>query len=229
MINDKMLGWVVADSKQEAIKVLEYMLEQTKQLDNDIDVVNIYAKKDESREVNITPEMESTREASKIPLRNRKEAMEVLISLEELIEKYGFVSLSDYYDLCGKPSEFTDNKYGWKDMKRTAIAMNKYGYILELPKATLLEVNETKEDLKTFDDYIKKYKVKIVSAPYELHNGIIYRVEYPDGYVQKYNVSRVDLLRAKNSLDLEPSIVKWLEEDYLKYLSKNKEGSEHDS
>ena len=49
---------------------------------------------------------------------NKKEADDIMISLEALLEEQpdAGVSVSDYYDAFGVTTEHTDNKYGWYDL-----------------------------------------------------------------------------------------------------------------
>ena len=53
-----------------------------------------------------------------IILDNRGEAEEVLSRMDELIDTYGLVSVADLYDLVGVTGNYTDNKYGWTDIRR---------------------------------------------------------------------------------------------------------------
>ena len=46
------------------------------------------------------------------------DALSVLSSMKEIIVNYGCVSIADYYDLAGLPSNvYTNTKYGWLDLK----------------------------------------------------------------------------------------------------------------
>ena len=68
-------------------------------------------------------------------LPTRYEAEEVLRSLDDLIETYRIVSVADMYDLVGISGQYTDNKYGWKNLRNARPFRVRDGYILELPKA----------------------------------------------------------------------------------------------
>lgn len=67
---------------------------------------------------------------------NRGEAEEVLSRMDELIDQYGVVSVGDLYDLVGITGNYTDQKYGWTNI-RTAEPqrLRDGGYMLKLPKA----------------------------------------------------------------------------------------------
>ena len=70
-----------------------------------------------------------------IILDSRGEAEEGLTRMDELIDTYGNVSVADLYDLVGKSSEYTDNKYGWTNIRNAEPIRVRDGYMLKLPKA----------------------------------------------------------------------------------------------
>lgn len=71
-----------------------------------------------------------------IILESRGEAEEVLSRMDELIDTYGNVSVADLYDLVGKSCEYTDQKYGWTNIRNAEPIRVRDGYMLKLPKAT---------------------------------------------------------------------------------------------
>lgn len=74
-----------------------------------------------------------------IILENRGEAEEVRNHLVDLIIDYGQATVSDLYDLVGITGEFTDNKYGWTDLRSSSVGRVREGYVLNLPKPKLLD------------------------------------------------------------------------------------------
>lgn len=70
-----------------------------------------------------------------VVLETRGEAEEVLSRMDELIDTYGVVSVADLYDLIGKSCEYTDNKYGWTNIRNAEPIRVRDGYMLKLPKA----------------------------------------------------------------------------------------------
>lgn len=71
-----------------------------------------------------------------IILDNRREAEDVLCRMDELIATYGLVSVADMYDLVGITGEYTDNKYGWTDIRSASIVRTRDGgYMIKMPKA----------------------------------------------------------------------------------------------
>ena len=77
----------------------------------------------------------SAYEHEDIILESRGEAEEVLTRMDELVATYGFVSIADMYDLVGKTCNYTDNKYGWTNIRNAEPVRVRDGYMLKLPKA----------------------------------------------------------------------------------------------
>lgn len=71
-----------------------------------------------------------------IILDSRGEAEAVLAGMSDIIETYGVVSVADLYDLVGKSCEYTDNKYGWTNIRNAEAFRVSNGYMLKLPKVT---------------------------------------------------------------------------------------------
>lgn len=70
-----------------------------------------------------------------IILNTRREAEEVLDRMDDLIDNYGMVSVADLYDLVGITGNYTDNKYGWTNLRNADVQRVRDGYLLKLPKA----------------------------------------------------------------------------------------------
>ena len=70
-----------------------------------------------------------------IILDTRREAEEVLDRMDDLIDNYGMVSVADLYDLVGISGNYTDNKYGWTNLRNADVQRVRDGYLLKLPKA----------------------------------------------------------------------------------------------
>ena len=70
-----------------------------------------------------------------IVLETRSEAMEVLERMDEIIDTYGHVTVADMYDLVDVSSNYTDNKYGWTNLRDAEPVRVRDGYIIKLPKA----------------------------------------------------------------------------------------------
>lgn len=69
-----------------------------------------------------------------IVLESRGEAEEVLERMSELIDVYGVVTVADLYDLVGITGPYTNNKYGWTNLRNAEPIRVNGGYLLKFPK-----------------------------------------------------------------------------------------------
>ena len=82
----------------------------------------------------ISQQGKATHNFDEIVFPNLGTAEKVLDTLGEYVEKYGFVSVMDFYDFCGiTGGEFTDEKHGWDNINTAKVRRTREGYILELP------------------------------------------------------------------------------------------------
>lgn len=70
---------------------------------------------------------------------DRGEAEQVLYSLREMIQRYGMVSVGDFYDLISQKHVYTDLKYGWRDLREAEVVRIRNGYQIKFPKIIPLE------------------------------------------------------------------------------------------
>lgn len=69
-----------------------------------------------------------------IILTTRVEADEVIERLFDLVDKYEIATVADLYDLVGITGSYTDDKWGWFDLRGAGITRVRHGYLLDLPK-----------------------------------------------------------------------------------------------
>ena len=70
-----------------------------------------------------------------IILETRGEALDVLTRMEEIIDRYGMVSVSDLYDMVGKTCDYTGNRYGWTSVRSGDVVRTRDGgFAIRLPK-----------------------------------------------------------------------------------------------
>lgn len=74
-----------------------------------------------------------------IVLESRGEAEDVLTRMDELLATYGMVSVADMYDLCGVTPQYTDNNYGWTNIRNAQIVRIRDGYVIKMPKPMPLD------------------------------------------------------------------------------------------
>lgn len=67
---------------------------------------------------------------------DRGDAEAVLERMEELLERFDVVSVADLFDMAGISCNYTDNKYGWTDLRSAHVERVRDGYIINLPRAT---------------------------------------------------------------------------------------------
>lgn len=70
-----------------------------------------------------------------ITLDTRGEAEEVLARMDEIIDTYKMVRVADFYDLVGVTGNYTDNKYGWTNIRNAEVIRVRDGYRIKLPRA----------------------------------------------------------------------------------------------
>ena len=76
--------------------------------------------------------------------RGNKQRLLNLFSLSEMvreqmldiIERYGFVTVADVYDMADLTAPYTSNKYGWTNIRNAeTMRLRDGGFVLKLPKA----------------------------------------------------------------------------------------------
>lgn len=78
-------------------------------------------------------------EPREIILDTRVEADEVLDSMFELISKYEVATMRDLLSLVGESHNYTDEDWGWSDLRGARIHKIRDGYLLDLPRPEPLD------------------------------------------------------------------------------------------
>ena len=55
--------------------------------------------------------------------------------MDEIMEEYEIVRVADLYDLVGITGDFTDNKYGWTNIRNAEVVRVHDGYKIKMPRA----------------------------------------------------------------------------------------------
>ena len=71
--------------------------------------------------------------------KTRLDAETVLRSLDEQIELYGEATVMQYYDVSDIDSQFTDAKWGWKDLSSARIYPAPGGFMIQMPRPIFLD------------------------------------------------------------------------------------------
>jgi hypothetical protein len=78
-------------------------------------------------------------ELEEVILATRAEAEEVLDRMYALLERYDATSVSDLNELLGLTGQYTDDKWGWLDLRGSGVRRIREGYLLELPEPQPLD------------------------------------------------------------------------------------------
>lgn len=91
------------------------------------------ARREEPRQM--SRQARSDHDFDEILLASRVEAETVIERMFDLIERYGQVTVGELYSLVGITAEYTDEKWGWTDIRGAKIVrIGNHGYLLDLPK-----------------------------------------------------------------------------------------------
>lgn len=85
-------------------------------------------------EVRISRRARANHDFDEIILPTRVEAEEVIDQMFAIVEKYEIVTVADLYQLVGISSDYTDDKYGWEDLRGAGVTRIQGGYLLDLPR-----------------------------------------------------------------------------------------------
>lgn len=70
---------------------------------------------------------------------NRGEAEAVREQMEEVIDRYGFVTVADMYDMADISAPYTSSKYGWTNIRSAEVVRVRDGYILKLSRPAAID------------------------------------------------------------------------------------------
>ena len=87
----------------------------------------------------ISPKARGSHVFDEVLLESRGEAEEVLERLTDLIKDYDHATVSDMYDLVGITGSFTDDRWGWTNLRGAGVRRVRDGYILDLPKTSPID------------------------------------------------------------------------------------------
>jgi hypothetical protein len=87
-----------------------------------------------SNVTNLSRQQRATHDFADIIIGTRGEAEDVLDRLRDLITQYQVATVSDFFDLVGLTGEFTDDKWGWFDLRSASIRPVRGGYMFHMPR-----------------------------------------------------------------------------------------------
>ena len=98
---------------------------------------NPIGRREEPREV--SRKARGNHDFDEIILATRVEAEEVIGRLFDLVSQYEMATVADLYELVGVSGNYTDEKWGWTDVRGAGVTRVRSGYLLDLPRPELLK------------------------------------------------------------------------------------------
>lgn len=93
-------------------------------------------RRSDSRDISRTARR--THDFGEIILATRAEADRVLDHLSGLIDEFGQASVLDLYEIVNIDGNFTDDKWGWTQLRTAGVIRVRDGYLLDLPRTESL-------------------------------------------------------------------------------------------
>jgi hypothetical protein len=90
-------------------------------------------RRDEPRP-QISQRARASHDFDEIILATRVEAETVIDRIFDLVAKYEMATVADLYDLVGISGNYTDDKWGWTDIRGAGVTRVRNGYLLDLPR-----------------------------------------------------------------------------------------------
>ena len=82
----------------------------------------------------------SSYELAELIFDSRGEALDVLRMMDDIIDRYGTATVADYYELSNVQANYTDNKYGWKNIERAdTVSVRGGGFTIRMPRPLPLD------------------------------------------------------------------------------------------
>ena len=67
------------------------------------------------------------------------DAHAVLDQMQFILDKYKIVRVADLYDMCELTAPYTAHDYGWTSLSRARVVPVRGGYIIEMPRASIID------------------------------------------------------------------------------------------
>lgn len=95
--------------------------------------------RDDPRNREVSRHGRATHNFDEIILPTRVECEHVIDRLFDLVNRYENATVADLYDLVGVTGNYTDEKWGWTDIRGAGVTRVRNGYLLDLPKPESLD------------------------------------------------------------------------------------------
>jgi len=80
----------------------------------------------------------ATHDFEELILDTKAEAESIIEQMDMIIEQFDQTTVSDLYDLVGITGAYTDDKYGWTDLRDAGVRQIREGWLLVLPRPVSL-------------------------------------------------------------------------------------------
>lgn len=70
---------------------------------------------------------------------SRGDVEAVLNQMDDVINRYGYVTVADLYDMVDLTAPYTSNRFGWTSTKNARVGHGRGGFTLELPRAMAID------------------------------------------------------------------------------------------
>lgn len=97
------------------------------------------SRREEPRNREISQRARAAHDFDEIILATRTEAEEVVGRLFDVVARYEAATVADLYELLGLTAKFTDDKWGWTDLRGAGVTRVRNGYLLDLPRPEALD------------------------------------------------------------------------------------------
>lgn len=79
------------------------------------------------------PQQQSVLGYDRFVFDNRGDAEQVLLQMQDIIEEYGIVRVSDFYDIIQKTPPVTAHDWGWKSVVNAKVTVCSEGFCIQFP------------------------------------------------------------------------------------------------
>lgn len=70
---------------------------------------------------------------------NRGDAENAKQQMQDIVARYGLVTVNDLYEMAMLSAPYTSQKYGWMDVSNVSVERVRDGYVLKLPRAVPID------------------------------------------------------------------------------------------
>lgn len=128
------LAKAVSDTFVTGISTVVYHGEPPKRQSTPASRVS-YASYYEQRDRGYSPPPRTT-SYDDVSFETRGEAEEVLAAMDDLMQTYQLVRVSDLYEMAGLTCDYTNNNYGWTDISTARVERSRYDnrFVIRMPR-----------------------------------------------------------------------------------------------